>query len=56
LSCAAFVRDYIAAAIDRLRTHLERYIAEHLQYPEPFPFIFAEPVVSIRFSRRWRRP
>jgi hypothetical protein len=61
------VRDYIAAAVDRARPDLERYIAEHLEYPEAVPLSLAgggnpgnpEPEdiapVSRRLSARGRR-
>lgn len=42
------VRDYITAALDRQKPQLQAYIAEHLQCPEPFPFVFCEPAASIR--------
>jgi len=46
------VRDYVAASIDRAKLELERYIAKHLEYPGPFPYVLIEPVVSIRELRQ----
>lgn len=45
------VREYIAAAIDRGRPDLERYIAGHLQCPQAVPLAFTDPVASIREIR-----
>lgn len=45
------VRDYIAAALDRAKPELERYIAERLEIPEPVPLIFVDPTVSIQEIR-----
>ncbi|HLW47991.1 MAG TPA: hypothetical protein VKW09_09525 [bacterium] len=45
------VHDYIAAAIDRARPDLERYIAGHLECREAFPLTFEEPRASIREIR-----
>lgn len=41
------VQDYVAASIYRVKPQLEQYIAQRLKYPEPFPFVFTEPVASI---------
>jgi len=41
------VRDYIAAAIDRVRPQLERFMAGHLEVREPFPLVFDDAVASI---------
>jgi hypothetical protein len=46
------VRDYVAASIDHAKPQLERYIADHLQCLEPFPFVFCEPATSIREIHR----
>jgi hypothetical protein len=43
------VRDYVAAALDRLKPQLERYIAAHLECPEGL--VFTDPVVSIQEVR-----
>ena len=45
------VRDYVAAAIDRARPHLERFIAGYLECPESVPLIFADRLASIREIR-----
>ena len=45
------VRDRVAAALGRTRPALEEYIAEHLQYPEGFPYNFAPAAVLIREVR-----
>jgi hypothetical protein len=41
------VHDYIAASVSRAKPDLERYIAQHLHYPEPFPFALTDPSASI---------
>jgi hypothetical protein len=46
------VRDYVATSISRARPQLEQYIARHLKYSEPFPFVLTEPVASILQIRR----
>jgi hypothetical protein len=38
------VRDFITAAIDREKPHLEQFIAEHLRYPDAFPLEPRGPV------------
>jgi len=40
------VRDYIASALDRQRGELDRFIAEHILYPDAFPLVLAGPVVA----------
>ena len=42
-----FVRDRTATALEREKAALEEYIAEHLKYPEAFPYHFAHAAVSI---------
>lgn len=46
------VREYIAAPIDRAKLDLEGYIAQHLRYPEAFPFSLSDPVALIREIRQ----
>jgi len=46
-----FVRDRIAAALERARPTLEEHIARHLEYPLGFPYKFAPAAVSIREVR-----
>lgn len=46
------VRDYIAAALNRQKPKLERYVAEHLRCPEAYALVFTEPTVTIREVRR----
>jgi hypothetical protein len=43
------VRDYVAAALDRLKPQLGRYIATHLECPETLAF--TDPVVSVQEVR-----
>lgn len=45
------VRDYVAAALDRARPDLERFIAEQLECPAAVPLVFIDPVASIREVR-----
>jgi hypothetical protein len=49
-----FVRDRIAAALDRARPTLEEYVSERLSYPEGFPHVFPRPVVAIREVRKFK--
>jgi hypothetical protein len=41
------VRDYIAAASNRARPKLERFIAANLECPETIPRAFIDPFASI---------
>jgi hypothetical protein len=41
------VHEYVVASVNRAKPTLESYIAEHLQYPEPFPFRLSAPAASI---------
>jgi hypothetical protein len=45
------VRDFVAAALDRAKADLERFVAEHLECPESVPLIFADRLASIREVR-----
>ena len=49
-----FVRDRVAAALERAKLEIEEYVAEHLQYPEAFPFPVADAAVWIREVARFR--
>lgn len=46
------VHEYIVTSVNRAKPVLERYIAEHLYYPEPFPFSLSAPAASILEIRR----
>jgi hypothetical protein len=45
------VRDDVGTSVAREKSQLEHYIAQHLKYPEPFPFVFGE-VVTMTIQRR----
>jgi hypothetical protein len=42
------VRTYLASALDRQQADLERFVAEHLEYPDSFPLELGQPAVEIR--------
>jgi hypothetical protein len=46
------VYDYVLATLDRLKLQLERYVAEHLVYPESSHRVLTDPAASIREIRR----
>jgi hypothetical protein len=48
------VRDRVAASLEMAKSHLEEWIAERLEYPAGFPYLFTESVISIREMRRLR--
>ena len=48
------VCNYVAAALDRQKPDLERFIATHLEYPDAFPLGLGEPAVAIREIGRVR--
>jgi hypothetical protein len=41
------VRKYIVTSVNRAKPAFESYIAEHLQYPGPFPFKLSHSTASI---------
>ncbi len=47
-----FVKDRIANALEQGKPSLEEYIAQHLRYPEGFPYNFALAAVLIRDVRQ----
>ncbi|HET9001976.1 MAG TPA: hypothetical protein VFP86_20220 [bacterium] len=47
-----FVRDRVAAALERAKPALEDYISRHLEYPLGFPYKLAPAAVLIREFRQ----
>jgi hypothetical protein len=47
-----FVKDRVAAALERTRPSFEDYVSRYLEYPLGFPYKFAPAALSIREFRK----
>lgn len=45
------VRDFVHTAVTRARPALEKYIGQHLRYPEPFPFTLTGTTAALHELR-----